>query len=75
MTHIAERQEELEPRRFAYAKKELAALGITIDYEDTRSLKFNFKGSPVTLFPYSGWHTCKTIQDGRGVTKLLKQLK
>jgi len=70
-----ERQAELEPKRMEYATKALHAAGIKSVFavSDT-CLKFDFNGSNVTFFPYSGWHTGKTIKDGRGLQKLLNQL-
>lgn len=70
-----DRQKELEPGRIEYARNQITALGYEITEENATALKFVFKGSTVTLFPYSGWHTGKTIQDGRGIAKLLKQIK
>lgn len=70
-----ERQKELEPKRMEYAISELEALGFEIDYRDDTKIKFQFNGSVITLYPYSGWHTGKTITDGRGINNLLKQLK
>lgn len=70
-----ERQKELEPKRMEYARNQITALGYEITEGNVTTLKFTFKGSTVTLFPYSGWHTGKTIQDGRGIGKLLKQIR
>ena len=70
-----DRQKELEPKRMQYARNQITALGYEITEENATALKFEFKGSTVTLFPYSGWHTGKTIQDGRGIGKLLKQIQ
>jgi len=67
-------QDELEPKRIKYAKERIEALGYTITKETNTCLTFEFKGSPVQFFPYSGWHAGKTIQDGRGIAKLLKQI-
>lgn len=69
-----DRQKELEPKRMEYARNQITALGYEIIEENATTLKFTFKGSTVTLFPYSGWHTGKTIRDGRGIAKLLKQI-
>lgn len=69
------RQDQLEPQRIEYAIAEIEALGLEVDYRDATKIKFVFKGEEVTLFPYSGWHTGKSITDGRGIEKLLKQLK
>src|SRR5690606_35841086 len=37
-------------------------------------IEFIFKGNIVRFFPYSGWHTGKSITDGRGWANLVKQL-
>ena len=68
-------ESEQQPIRIAYAKKQIEALGYTITDETTTSITFEFKGHAVKILPYSGWHTGKTIQDGRGIDKLLKQIK
>jgi len=70
-----DRQKELEPNRIEFAKAEITKLGYAITYEDGTKIQFEFKGKAVTLFPYSGWHTGSTIQDGRGIHKLIKQIK
>ncbi len=38
-------------------------------------IEFDFNGSKIKFYPYSGWATGKTIKDGRGLENLLKQLK
>jgi hypothetical protein len=58
-----------------YAKRVITELGYTITFECSTRIEFNFKGEKVTLFPYSGWHTGKSITDGRGIQKLLNQIK
>lgn len=70
-----DRQSELEPKRISFAVERLKKIGIEIDYEDDTKIKFMHKGEEVTLFPYSGWHTGKSIKDGRGINKLINQLK
>ena len=70
-----ERQRELEPKRMEYAIAELLKLGYTPTFVGDKILTFIFKGEKVSLFPYSGWHSGKPIKDGRGIEKLLKQLK
>ncbi len=70
-----ERQKELEPTRIELAIEEIEFLGYEIDYRDVHKIQFEFKGSMVTLYPYSGWHTGKTITDGRGIKKLLEQIR
>lgn len=70
-----ERQRRLEPIRIAKAIESIEALGIRVNYKDSTKIMFEFKGSNVTYFPYSGWATGKPIHDGRGLQNLLKQLK
>lgn len=70
-----ERQQKLEPKRIETAIKLLQDLGIEIEEQNETVIKFYHKSFIVTFFPYSGWHTGKSIQDGRGLINLLKQLK
>jgi len=68
-------EQELTPKRAQYAREQLQALGIQITSTQDTPIVFQWKQSTVTFYPYSGWHTGKTIKDGRGIHKLLKQLK
>lgn len=70
-----DRQKELEPSRSVFAKQEITKLGFEIIFENNSQIQFIFKGEIITLFPYSGWHSGKTIRDGRGIKKLLNQIK
>ncbi len=70
-----ERQKLLEPGRIDNAVKSITSFGYVITYYDNTKIKFNFKNEEVTFFPYSGWHTGKSIKDGRGLKKLLDQIK
>lgn len=70
-----ERQERLEPCRIEYAAKRIEELGFEIVQRDNTQIQFIHKGQTVTFFPYSGWATGKSIKDGRGLQKLLKQLQ
>lgn len=69
-----ERQERLEPTRRETAIEAFTRLGYDVR-EENKALMIMFKGSFVRFFPYTGWHTGKTITDGRGLKNLLKQLK
>lgn len=69
-----ERQKALEPKRMEYAKQRITALGLEIVYEDSTRIDFLFNGAKIQFYPYSGWHTGKTVKDGRGIQNLLKQL-
>lgn len=70
-----ERQVEEEPKRIAYAKSELEKLGFKVNQTGTHTLWFEYKGETVLFFPYSGWHSGKSIKAGRGINKLLNQIK
>jgi len=70
-----ERQKKLEPERMEIALFELGALGLDAQNKDGKMIEFLYKGHKVQYFPYSGWHTGKSIKDGRGLQNLLKQLK
>jgi len=68
-----ERVKELQPKRMAYACQRIAALGIKYIADETK-ICFQHKGHQIIFYPYSGWHTGKSITDGRGLEKLLAQL-
>lgn len=70
-----ERQDALEPKRMQAAKDALTHIGMEIIYSDASRIDFLYKGAKVQFYPYSGWHTGKTIRDGRGLANLLNQLK
>lgn len=69
-----EREEILQPVRVDSCKRKLEEMGFEVKQVDTTRLEFIFKGSRITFYPYSGWHTGKTIRDGRGFGNLLNQL-
>lgn len=70
-----ERQEKLEPLRFQKAKEEIQKLGFEINHENSKMLNFYHKDELIFFYPYSGWHSGKSIKDGRGLENLLKQIK
>jgi hypothetical protein len=70
-----EKQAELEQKRMEFAVNAITHLGYEIHFQNNTELRFNYKGSEIRLFPYSGWHTGKTIQDGRGIVELINQIK
>ena len=69
------REAMLQPQRIEHAVRRLREAGFQFVANDKTKVWFSFKGSIVTFYPYSGWATGKTIRDGRGLDKLLKQLK
>jgi hypothetical protein len=68
-----DREKRLQPKRIDYAAHELQRMGYEVEYDETK-ITFVHNGSKVTYFPYSGWHTGKSIEDGRGWDHLFKQL-
>lgn len=70
-----ERQAQLEPKRINQALDVINGLGLKVTSVSKTEIKFIFKEHTVTFFPYSGWHTGKTIVDGRGWQKLYNQIK
>ncbi len=69
-------RQRLEPDRIAYAMRRLKEAGVDCYYNRVQKyIEFQFKGSFVKFFPFTGWATGKTIKDGRGLQNLLKQIK
>lgn len=57
-----------------YCIKVLESKDFKIVEQTSTYIGFEHKGHIVKHYPYSGWHTGKTIKDGREFNKLLKQL-
>ena len=61
-----ERQIKLEPKRMEAAQIALTKLGYSL-IVDTTKIMFLHKAERIIFFPYSGWHTGKSIKDGREI--------
>lgn len=70
-----EREKELQPERIEYAKKQIETLGYEIAFSNETEIQFLFKGNVIRFYPYSGWHQGTGIKAGRGLQKLLTQVK
>jgi hypothetical protein len=70
-----ERQEQLQPKRVSDAVRIITSLGFNIHVHTKTEVRFIFKDEEVRFYPYSGWHTGKSIKDGRGLQNLLNQIK
>lgn len=71
-----EKQKSLEPKRLAYAHERITTLSDCDILETTeKRIVFKFKGEKVTLYPYSGYFSGKSVKAGRGIDYLLQQLK
>lgn len=64
----------VETDRIRFAKYKLRHLGYEVT-ETIGCLTFQHKGNTIRFYPYTGWFTGKGIKDGRGLERLLKQLK
>lgn len=69
-----EREAKLAPLRMQGCKQKLEELGFQVQSFGGDRLEFQFKGHTIKFWPYSGWHSGKTIKDGRGFKTLLTQL-
>jgi len=69
-----EREARLQPQRMDSCKAKLEELGFYVQAFGGDRLEFSFKGHVIKFWPYSGWHSGKTIKDGRGFKNLLDQL-
>jgi hypothetical protein len=70
-----DREAKLQPLRMQTAIKKINDLGFYIVDTNETTLKFYFKDEIITYHVYSGWASGKSIKDGRGLERLLKQLK
>ena len=62
-----ERQAQLEPRRIEVAIAEIQKFGYEVTQVDSTQIQFKYKGHTVNYWPYSGWASGGSIQDGRGL--------
>lgn len=70
-----ESKKEIQEKRVQSCEHALIDLGVEIHHRSKTEIRFMHKGHEVKFFPYTGWHTGKSIKDGRGFNKLTKQLK
>jgi hypothetical protein len=70
------RKKELELKRLEFNFKTLLKYGyVATASDDGTYLTFEFQGKPVKFYAYSGWHSGKSIVDGRGLGNLIEQIK
>lgn len=70
-----EKQKELEPKRMQFALDSLLKLGVNATQVNDSKIEFSYKNELISFWPYSGWHSGKSIVDGRGIKELIKQIK
>lgn len=70
-----ERQRKLEPKRVQGCAQTLVELGYEPVILNGVKIEFVHQGEVISFWPYSGWHSGKNIQDGRGFKELVNKLK
>lgn len=68
-------RDELKPIKVEYAIKKIKALGFKIPFITNSLIRFKYNGENILFYPYSGWHIGKSIKEGKGLNKLLNQIK
>lgn len=68
-------KKDIEYKRMQIALCEIFDAGYEPEQMDDHEIQFEFKGSTVRFYPFSGWATGKTIRDGRGIKKLIEQIR
>ncbi len=71
---LAEEKKDAYSDRMEFAEKALHKMGYYTTTVGHKELRFEHEDETIKFFPYTGWATGKTIQDGRGIENLLKQL-
>lgn len=69
-----ERESRLQPHRIAFVKSKLEQRGYELTFTGKDRVEFEHNGHTIKFWPYSGWHSGKTIVDGRGFKSLFRQL-
>lgn len=69
-----QRRKLLEDFRINNAKKLLKAAGIVYTTPNPSKIQIMFNDEPISFWPYTGWHSGKSIEAGRGIENLLKQI-
>jgi hypothetical protein len=67
-------RKKIESERIKYSAKQIENSGFEIWDITDKKIEFFFKGSLITFYPFTGWYTGKTINDGRGFKNLIKQI-
>ena len=69
------KRNENEPGRWEYVLKVLRERGYRpVEDKDGKCIRFSYDGNTITVWPYKGWFSGKGVKDGRGISKLLKQI-
>lgn len=74
MTYTSHRK-EVQDERMSYAIDQLSQIEIDVHYQDETEIRFMWNGEEIRYWPYKQWFQGKGIHPGRGLERLLKQLK
>jgi hypothetical protein len=69
-----EKRRRLQPSRIKGTQEELESWGYVVTRVNDTLLTFVHEGHLVRFWPYTGWHSGKSIKMGRGFENLIKQL-
>lgn len=72
--HRDQRRKLLEDFRIKNAKKVLKVAGIVYTTPNPSKIQIIYNDEPISFWPYTGWHSGKSITAGRGIKNLIKQL-
>lgn len=64
----------LEAQRVKNAQALLTKSGIAFTMQNPVNIIINHDGHQISFWPYTGWHSGKSITAGRGIKNLIKQL-
>lgn len=73
--HFKDERKEKEAQRMEFAKTELAKHSKEIIEENETTLIISHNGQRIKFFPYTGYFNGKGIAGGRGIKKLIEQIK
>lgn len=71
---MKDRRNAYKEERMIHAIKRISREGYTVRQVDDLTLLFMFHAEPVRFYPYTGWATGKSIEDGRGLQRLIDQI-
>lgn len=72
--HISEKHKAKMKERSEFVLSELKKRGIPISLKNERQIGFDHKGETCVYWPVSNWVSGPTIERGRGINRMLKQI-
>lgn len=68
-------KKQIQKERLEYAEMQILSIGIDITFTCESRIEFYYNDELIQYYPFKAWATGKSIEDGRGLNNLLKQLK